>query len=154
LSFFEITLLALETILFNKLNGSVILVFSKIGKFKCKYWPGNPYWRGRLGTVDLRVLNPLDHLLLMMQTLFTFFKTACVNEEVTCTESSLSDSIPCINLSTLAWCEYGYFYFFTKQATLMRSSNVMSFPFQLVFPVFTHPPLLDVNMSVFTSFLR
>ncbi len=33
----------------------------------------NPRWRGRLSTVDLLVLTSLDQLLLMMQTLFTFF---------------------------------------------------------------------------------
>ncbi len=34
--------------------------------------PGNPYWRGRLSTVDLLVLTSLDQPLLKMLTLFTY----------------------------------------------------------------------------------
>jgi hypothetical protein len=34
---------------------------------------GNPYWRGGLSTVDLLVLIILDHLLLIMPTIFNFF---------------------------------------------------------------------------------
>jgi len=34
--------------------------------------PGNPYWKGRLSTVDLLKLAILDQLLLIMQKLFTF----------------------------------------------------------------------------------
>ncbi len=33
---------------------------------------GNPYLRGRLSTVDLRVLTSFDQLLLMTQVLLTF----------------------------------------------------------------------------------
>ncbi len=35
--------------------------------------PGNPYLRGRLSTLDLLVLNSLDQLLLILQTLLYFF---------------------------------------------------------------------------------
>jgi hypothetical protein len=35
--------------------------------------PGKPYRRGKLSTVDLLVLPSLDQLLLIVQTLFTFF---------------------------------------------------------------------------------
>ncbi len=55
---------------------------------------GKPYWRGRLSTVDLLVLNSLYQL-------------------------------------SLYW-KY-YLPFFTKQATLMRRSTVLSLPLQLVF---------------------
>ncbi len=34
---------------------------------------GNPYWRGRLSTVDLLLLTSLDQLSLIQQSLFTFF---------------------------------------------------------------------------------
>ncbi len=36
-------------------------------------WTGNPKWRGRLSTLDLLVLTTLDEVLLILQTLFTFF---------------------------------------------------------------------------------
>ncbi len=61
---------------------------------------GNPYWSGRLSTVDLLVLTSLDQLILLLKILFIFF--------------------------------------FTKQATLMRRSTVLSLPFQLVFPARDH----------------
>jgi hypothetical protein len=34
---------------------------------------GNPYWKGRLSTVDLLVLTSLDQLLLILPILFSFF---------------------------------------------------------------------------------
>jgi hypothetical protein len=46
-----------------------------IGK-KCTGYAGNSYCRERLSTVDLRVLTSLDQLLLILQTLFPFFKTS------------------------------------------------------------------------------
>jgi hypothetical protein len=39
----------------------------------CNGHPGNPYRRGRLSAVDLRVLTNVDQLLLIKQTLSTFF---------------------------------------------------------------------------------
>jgi hypothetical protein len=51
--------------------------------------PRNPYRRGRLSTVDLLVPTSLDHMLLILRTLFTFYKTSYLNEEVKCTEHSL-----------------------------------------------------------------
>ncbi len=36
-------------------------------------WTGNPYWRGRLSTVDLLVLTSLDQLLLIQQKILCFF---------------------------------------------------------------------------------
>jgi hypothetical protein len=35
--------------------------------------PGNPYWRGKLGTVDLLVQPNLDQLLLILKTFFVLF---------------------------------------------------------------------------------
>ena len=35
--------------------------------------PENPYWRGRLSTVDLLVLTNLKQLLFLLKILFTFF---------------------------------------------------------------------------------
>jgi hypothetical protein len=46
---------------------------------------GNPYWRGRLSTVDLLVLTSLAKLLLKKQTFFAFYKTTHPNGEVNCT---------------------------------------------------------------------
>ncbi len=37
--------------------------------------PGNPYWRGRLSTVDLLVLTSLDQLVKILKTLFTFLQS-------------------------------------------------------------------------------
>ncbi len=56
---------------------------------------GNPYWTGKLTTVDPLVLNSLVDLVLIKQT---------------------------------------FLYFFTTQATLMRSSIVLCLPFLSVFP--------------------
>ncbi len=61
--------------------------------------PGNPYWTGRLSTVDLLVLTRLDVLILILQTLYNSFKTRYSNAEVKCTEPSLSVSIPWRNQS-------------------------------------------------------
>jgi len=47
--------------------------------------------RGRLSTVDLRVLASLDQLLFILKILFTFFyKTTYPNEKVNCTKLSLT----------------------------------------------------------------
>jgi hypothetical protein len=46
--------------------------------------PGNPYWRGRLSTVDLLGLTSQDQLLLMQQTLHTFLtKQAILKRKAT-----------------------------------------------------------------------
>ncbi len=57
-----------------------------------------PLLKGRLSTVDLLVLTSLYQMLLIMQTLFTFFnKTSYLEEEVNCTESSPSVRVPSIS---------------------------------------------------------
>jgi hypothetical protein len=56
--------------------------------------PGNPYWRGRLSTVDLLVLSSLP----------------------------------------AAFYHANIIYYFTKLASLMRRSIILSFPLQLVLP--------------------
>ncbi len=49
-------------------------------------------------TVDLLLLTSLELLLFKMKILFTFFtKQAASNEEVNCTEASLSLSTPCLS---------------------------------------------------------
>ncbi len=55
---------------------------------------GNPYRRRRLITLDLLVLASLDQLLLILQTLFTFYKKSCLNEVVNRTEPSPSLVFP------------------------------------------------------------
>jgi hypothetical protein len=51
--------------------------------------PQNTYWRRRICTVALLALTSLEQLLLIMQTLFTFFnKSSHLNEEFNSTESS------------------------------------------------------------------
>ncbi len=61
------------------------------------YWQGNPYSKGRLSTVDLLLLASLDHLLLIFQTLFTFYNTSYLNMGVNSTESFLLVSVPWID---------------------------------------------------------
>jgi hypothetical protein len=53
-----------------------------------------PLLKGRLSAVDLLVLTSLDQLLLVLLSLFTFYKTSHLNEELNCTEPSPSASIP------------------------------------------------------------
>jgi len=60
-------------------------------------WPGNPYGRGRLSTVDLLVLTSLDKLLFILKYYFPFYKTSYLNEEVNCTEPSPSVSVPLLS---------------------------------------------------------
>jgi len=53
-----------------------------------------PLLKGKLSTVDLLALTGLDLMLLIFATLFTFFpKTSYLNQEVNCTEPSLSVSV-------------------------------------------------------------
>ncbi len=48
-----------------------------------------------VSTVDLLLLTSLDHPLLIIQTLFTFFyKTSYLNEKVNCTEPSPTVKVP------------------------------------------------------------
>ncbi len=56
---------------------------------------------GRLRIVDLLVLASLDQLLLIMDTILTFFYKSYLNEEVNRIEPSLSVSVPW--LSFLVW---------------------------------------------------
>ncbi len=52
-------------------------------------WPGNPYWRGRLGTVDLLELTGLYRLISKLKVkIFLSYKTIYLNEEANCTEPS------------------------------------------------------------------
>ena len=58
------------------------------------YWPtpGNPYWRGRLSTVDLLVLTSLDQL----PSIWKFYLPFLQRKEVNCTEPLSSVSVPCL----------------------------------------------------------
>jgi hypothetical protein len=58
------------------------------------FLPGNPYLRGRLSTVDSLVITSLDQLLVILNTLFTFYKTRYLNEEVSSTEPSPLVDVP------------------------------------------------------------
>ena len=45
--------------------------------------PRNPYWRGRISTMDLHVLTSSNYLLLLQANIFFFFyKTCYLNKEV------------------------------------------------------------------------
>ncbi len=59
------------------------------------YQPRNPYWRGRLSTIDLLVLISLDQLL--------FNRSSYLNEEVNCIKPSPSVSVPCINSQLMCY---------------------------------------------------
>jgi hypothetical protein len=48
--------------------------------------------RGRLSTVDLHLPTILEQSLLILKILFPFYKTSYLNEEVNCTEHSLTIS--------------------------------------------------------------
>jgi hypothetical protein len=53
--------------------------------------PVNPYWKGRIGTVDLLILTCSDQLLHLLKIhSFFFYKTSYINEEVNCTQPSPS----------------------------------------------------------------
>ncbi len=58
----------------------------------------NPWLSGHSkflpSTIDLLVLTSLDQLLLILKTFLLFSKTSYINEEVNCTELSLSVSVP------------------------------------------------------------
>jgi hypothetical protein len=53
--------------------------------------PGNPYIKGRLSTVDLLVLTNLDQVLFRIEF---FYETSYLIEEVICTETFPSVSVP------------------------------------------------------------
>jgi hypothetical protein len=55
---------------------------------------GNPYWRGKLSTVDLLVLNSSDQLLFALKLYFSFYKTTILIRRSTVPEPSPSVSIP------------------------------------------------------------
>ncbi len=55
-------------------------------------FPGYFLGKGRLSALELFVLTSLDQLLSIMQTVY---RTSYPNEEVKCTEPSLSVSLPC-----------------------------------------------------------
>ena len=54
----------------------------------------NPYRGGRLSAIDLLVLTSLEELLLILQTLFTFYETSYLNEEVNYAEPFPTVSVP------------------------------------------------------------
>jgi hypothetical protein len=56
--------------------------------------------RGRLRTIDLLALINLNQPFLILQILFTFYETNYLNEVVSCTEHSLSVSVPCFRYLT------------------------------------------------------
>jgi hypothetical protein len=57
--------------------------------------PPSPIQIVSLSTIDLLVLNSLEQLLVILQTLFTFYyKTSYLNEEVSRAEPSPSVSVP------------------------------------------------------------
>ncbi len=60
---------------------------------------GNPYWKGRLSTIDLLVLTSLDQLFLYSQCYLHLLQN---NDEVNCTEPSPSVSVPCHKLKNNA----------------------------------------------------
>ncbi len=58
--------------------------------------PGNPYWKGRLNTIDLRVLTSLNEF--YAENIINFcFKTSYFNEGVNCSEISPSVRVPWLN---------------------------------------------------------
>jgi hypothetical protein len=59
-------------------------------------YPGSPYIRGRLSTVDFLVLTSIDELLLIMKRYLLFYRTGKLNEEVNRTEPSPSVMLPWI----------------------------------------------------------
>jgi hypothetical protein len=61
-------------VIFLKYRPLVYLAISWQAKSLGRVKPGNPYWRGRLSTVDLLALTSLDQLLFIMQTLCTFLQ--------------------------------------------------------------------------------
>jgi len=66
--------------------------------------PGNPYWRGRISTIDFLVLTSLDQLLLILNWFIIFYKTTYLTEEVNRAEPSTSVSVPCLHYKcVVAW---------------------------------------------------
>jgi hypothetical protein len=62
--------------------------YSDISPFSIPwFYPGNPYWTGRLSTIDLLVLTSLGELILTLKLhIYIFTKPTYLNEEVKCTE--------------------------------------------------------------------
>jgi len=59
--------------------------------------PGNPFWRGRINTIDLLVLSMLCKLL-FTRNFFLCYKTSYLNMEVNCTEPFPLVRVPWQNL--------------------------------------------------------
>ncbi len=59
--------------------------------------PGSLYWRGQLSTVGLLVLTRSGQLLLILKTLFTFYRKSHLNDEDKCTGPSPLVRGPCSN---------------------------------------------------------
>ncbi len=79
----------------------------------CLFWmvkQGNPHWRGRFSTVDLPVVTSLDQWLMIIQTLSTFYKTSCLNEEVNCTKPFLWAGGPWLSHNTKGTAHFLYFH--------------------------------------------
>jgi len=51
-------------------------------------WAGNPYWRGRISTIELLILTSSNQLLFVLKLCIynLFYETSYLNKEVNCTE--------------------------------------------------------------------
>jgi hypothetical protein len=63
------------------------------GTSECTH-PGKPHWRERISTDDLLVLTSLEKTAFLTETIFPFYKTTYLNEEVNRTEPSPSVRLP------------------------------------------------------------
>ncbi len=67
------------------------------------YHAGNPYWKGRISTVDLLVLTSSNQLLIILKKCLYFIQNNLSQyKEVNCTYSSPLENIPCINVN-MSW---------------------------------------------------
>ncbi len=88
------------------------------------FYPGNPYWRGRISTTDLIVLTSSDQLLLKLICFVFFYKTSCLNEEVNCTDPSHSVKHSLLHPSNLtAWLAW---------ASVLHSTPLQSDPDKVI----------------------
>jgi hypothetical protein len=73
-------------------------------------WSVNPYWRGRLGTVDLLVLTSLDHLVILLKILITFYtKQATIMRRSTALSLPYQLVVPGVVYSTPGACIIKHF---------------------------------------------
>ena len=92
----------------------------------------NPFWRGRLSTVDLLILTSIEQLFLLLQRLFTFLrKQATLLRRSTVLSLSLQQGFLALTLKR--WNTFQrlkYFTNLTEQCPYQR--YIMSFPFRKV----------------------